>query len=617
MKTINFTSLWLCLILLSPNPSAAGENRLKDHPSPYLAMHGEDPVHWQGWDKQVFERARKQNKLVFVSIGYFACHWCHVMQRESYQNPAIAKILNRDFIPVKVDRELQPALDARLIEFVERTRGYAGWPLNVFITPQGYPLLGIVYLPPKDFSELLVSMQQTWVGDMAGMQAMAESAAAMWEKSEPSLGPKLDARQVDSYRTDYIAQALQSADQMQGGFGEQSKFPLVPQLTLLLELYQHNRDKSLGEFLELTLERMSSLGMYDHLRGGFYRYVVDPGWLIPHFEKMLYDNAQLASLYLHASAVFNKNEYKQIAFQTLDFMLRELADSSGGMISSLSAIDNNNVEGGYYLWSDQELKAILTPPELQMLKMHWGMQHVPSLDAGHHAHIASTLAELATETGKSSAQIGKLIENAKTKLLKKQRERVLPRDDKLLASWNGLALQALTLAGGHNQDYLDKAESLRDFIVGKLWDGQSLHRALADGRYLGDATLEDYAYVSAGLLAWAKHTARQADITLVNKLIQQAWKRFYNAQGWSLSEDMIAGISSREATVADGPMPSASATLIRVTLELARMSKDKQLLEQALSALNRGHGILKTDSFWYATHILAMGEALRSGAVRK
>jgi uncharacterized protein YyaL (SSP411 family) len=237
------------------NVQAAGENKLKNHPSPYLAMHGTDPVHWQVWDKSVFQRARQENKLVFVSIGYFACHWCHVMQRESFQNPETAKILNRDFIPVKVDRELQPALDARLIEFVERTRGYAGWPLNVFITPEGYPLLGIVYLPVKDFSELLVNMQQAWLGDMPGMKVMAESAATMWQESDRSAGPKLDAGQIEAYRSAYIKQAMQTADQLQGGFGEDNKFPLVPQMSLLLDLYKEQRDKSLG--------------MNDHLRGAF------------------------------------------------------------------------------------------------------------------------------------------------------------------------------------------------------------------------------------------------------------------------------------------------------------------------------------------------------------
>ncbi len=617
MKILNYLFTSICLVALSAHCLAAGSNSLKDHPSPYLAMHGNDPVHWQSWDKKVFERARKENKLVFVSIGYFACHWCHVMQRESYQNADIAKMLNRDFIPVKVDRELQPALDARLIEFVERTRGYAGWPLNVFITPEGYPLLGLVYLPPKDFNELLLNIQQAWVADRPGMKVMAEAAAMVNDKTDRSAGPDLDMRQIEAYRKAYMTLAMQQADHFQGGFGEGNKFPLVPQLTLLLDLYRETKDKSLRDFLILTLDKMALQGMNDQLRGGFYRYVVDPGWKIPHFEKMLYDNAQLVSLYVEAAELLGKSEYQIIATQTVDFMLKELSEPAGGLISSLSAIDNKNVEGGYYLWSDQELKALLTPAELELMTLHWGMQHAPSLEDGHHAQIAMSVDELAKEMNKPVAVIKQSIATAKTKLLKRQQRRILPRDDKLLAAWNGLALDALTRAGRYNKAYMKKAQVLRDFIVQRLWDGQSLKRAIADDQYLGNATLEDYSYVAAGLLAWAKHTGKKEDISLVAAVVGQAWKRFYNEQGWLLSEDMIAGISSREAIIADGPMPSASATLIRVTLALARIKNDEPMLAQARSALNRGHNTLKTDNFWYATHILAMTEALALSGDKK
>ena len=462
MKTITLSLVCLGIALLSIDAQAKQKNKLKDHPSPYLAMHGNDPVHWQVWDKAVFQRARQENKLLFVSIGYFACHWCHVMQRESFQNPETAKILNRDFIPIKVDRELQPALDTRLIEFVERTRGYAGWPLNVFITPEGYPLLGIVYLPTKDFSDLLVNMQQAWVEDMPGMKVMAESAAAMWQKSDRSTGPNLDARQIDVYRSAYIKQAMQTADQFQGGFGEDNKFPLVPQLTLLLQLYKEKGDQSLGEFIRLTLDKMASLGMNDHLRGGFYRYVVDPGWQIPHFEKMLYDNAQLVSLYLQAAELFDNNEYKVVASKTLDFMLRELSDQSGGMISSLSAIDNNNVEGGYYLWSDADLKQLLTPEELQLMKLHWGMQHVPTLEGGHHAQPE--------EIHLDDPEVGAVL--------------LVPLDDD--AAGHRRPLQGHALAQGSGADHLAAA-------VESQVAGQAVHLAQEAGQCLpgqGDRVLE-------------------------------------------------------------------------------------------------------------------------------
>ncbi len=611
MKTTFSTLVLLSVALLGINNCHAAQNQLKDHPSPYLAMHGNDPVHWQSWDNAVFEQARKENKLVFVSIGYFACHWCHVMQRESYQDADIAKLINQHFIPVKVDRELQPALDARLIEFVERTRGYAGWPLNVFITPEGYPLLGIVYLPPKDFTELLVNMNQAWLEDAAGLKVTAESAAAMSQQTDKTSGPDLDKRQIESYLSSYVTLAMQQADHLSGGFGEQSKFPLVPQMALLLELYQRDKDKSVGDFLRLTLDRMASLGMYDQLRGGFYRYVVDPGWMTPHFEKMLYDNAQLASLYLDAAAVFNNKDYERVAFETLDFMLAELQTNKAAMISSLSAIDNNNVEGGYYLWSDKELKKILKPEEYRIMRLYWGMQHAPTLEAGHHPYIAMSVAAISKQLNMKVDDVSQVISQSKNKLREQQKNRILPHDDKLLASWNGLALTALVKAGLIKKQYMKQAEALQHFLATRLWDGKALKRAIADNRYLGDASLEDYAYVAEGLLAWAQYTGKQQDLDLVYEMVNQAWKRFYNEQGWLLSEAMIAGISSREAIVADGPMPSASASLIRVSLELARRMKDQRLLLQARSALNRGHKILKTDNFWYATHIRTMHEAVQ------
>lgn len=610
MKPIVIVLIGLYCSLFSFNLLAAEKNKLKDHPSPYLAMHGQDPVHWQSWNKDVFERARKENKLVFVSIGYFSCHWCHVMQRESYQNADIAGIINKHFIPVKVDRELQPALDARLIEFVERTRGYAGWPLNVFITPEGYPLLGIVYLPPKNFKDLLVNVNQEWSKDPASMKVIAKSAAESLRGSDRSAGAILDKSQINNYQKFYLDNALRNADHLQGGFGEQSKFPLFPQLAFMLELYKNKKDKSLGEFLRLTLDKMAQAGMYDQLRGGFFRYVVDPDWLIPHFEKMLYDNALLAVLYQDAASIFNEPRYQQVAEQTLDFMLSELLNDSGGMISSLSAIDSNNIEGGYYLWSNEELQQTLSTYEYRVMRLRWGMEHASALEDGHHPRVAMDFDELSQDLKKPAEEIEAIITSAKNKLLMKQKQRNLPRDSKLLASWNGLALYALVRAGTVNKKYLPYAKDLQRFIVNRLWDGQQLKRALSAGRYLGDTTLEDYAFVAMGLLEWAKYTQKDSDLDRLKNIIDQAWKRYYNEEGWLLSENMIAGISSREAIIADGPMPSASASLIRVTVEYAIKTQNKAMLKQAKTALNRGHKILTSDNFWYATHIRGMLEAL-------
>lgn len=603
---------WALVLIVGTNfmSAAIADNQLRNHPSPYLAMHGKDPVAWQSWDKKLFKQASEQNKLVFVSIGYYACHWCHVMQRESYQNDEIARLINKNYIAVKVDRELQPALDARLIEFVERTRGYAGWPLNVFITPDGYPLLGFVYLPAEDFKELIVNVDKAWRENPAKLKATARAAADTARTSDISSGAVLDEKKVDNYLHNFITSALLQADTLMGGFGEQSKFPMVPQLTLLLETYRRDKNKAAGEFVKLTLDKMASLGLHDHLRGGFYRYTVDPGWLIPHFEKMLYDNAQLAMLYWQAADIFNNDAYREIAHKTLDFMIDELLQGDA-MISSLSAIDSNNIEGGYYLWSDEDLERLLTPRENRLLKQHWGMLHAPSLEAGHHPHIALTVNQLAKQENIPVAQIDKLIDSAKQKLITEQRKRQLPGDDKKLAAWNALALSALIQTGLVEKRYQQAAMKIHSYLVNTLWNGKELRRAITDNQPLGDVTLEDYAYVAAALWTWAEYTRNEKDYEIVQRILDQAWQRFYNDEGWILSDDLIAGLSSREPVIADGPMPSPSATLIRVSLAMARKKVDSKKLAAIKSSLNRGHNILQTDNFWYATHILGMIDALK------
>ena len=352
--------LSLALFLFFPPPSyAALENQLKHHPAPYLAMHGDDPVHWQQWNAQTLERARRENKPLFVSVGFFSCYWCHVMQRESFRDNEVARMLNDLFIPVIVDRELDPALDAQLLQFVERFRGAAGWPLNVFISPQGYPILGGVYFPRQEFVAVLARLAQSWKDEPGRLSALAEQAAL-----EPSQSPSAAAPTGAAASTALNHQALELADHLSGGFGEQNKFPMSAQLLALLASYEAQPDSRLGEHLQLTLDRMSALGLRDHLSGGFFRYTTDPAWRTPHFEKMLYDNALLATVYLRAARIFQRPDYERIARETLDFMLTHLRDPQGGFYSSLSAVDELGVEGAYYLWNEPTLQTVLNESDI-------------------------------------------------------------------------------------------------------------------------------------------------------------------------------------------------------------------------------------------------------------
>ncbi len=603
--------LLLSLLVISLPATGWSANVLKDHPSPYLAMHGDDPVNWQEWGDAVFEQARKQNKLVYVSIGYFACHWCHVMQRESYQNEKIAKFLNDNFIAVKVDRELQPALDSKLIDFVERTRGHAGWPLNVFITPQGHPLVGIVYLPPTNFMELLVNIDSRWKKDADELKELAENASGAMTRSSLSDGPDL-AKDLGEVYTSILQQdALARADELSGGFGEQTKFPMSPQLSSLLAVYENNRDEILGKFLKLTLDQMMSQGLLDHLAGGFYRYTVDPAWQTPHFEKMLYNNAMLADLYRRAAIIFKSDEYDRVARQTLDFMLTTLADPDGVFIASLSAVDDKGVEGGSYLWTDRQLDKLLNKRQRAIAGAVWKLDHAPTLEAGHHLVTKQSLSEAAVVLKIEQQQLQEKLEQIKKILLTERNRRSLPRDTKRLGAWNALALKAFSNAAAQYKEprYRDAAQAVRNYLVNQLWDGKRLQRALGKRGALGEAALEDYAYVAEGMWAWSKLTGKDRKIT--GAILEQGWLRFYRPKGWQQSEKVLVQYGAREPVLSDGSLPSASAILIRTSLDYARLMNNQELEQRALTALNVGFETLSSAAFWYATQIDALQYATR------
>ncbi len=584
-------------------------NRLKQHPSPYLAMHGDDPVAWQEWGPAAIARARREGKLLFVSVGYFTCHWCHVMQRESYKNPAIAAWINRHFIPIKVDRELEAALDARLIEFAERTQGQGGWPLNVFLTPEGYPMFAVLYQSPQVFHEQIRRVQSAWASDRAALSQLARREAS------PAKGPGqpvIGAKRVTSHREAFLKNLSDSADLLQGGFGQSSKFPPSPQLMLVLDLYARQPDPKLKEFLVVTLDTMARRGLRDHVGGGFFRYTTDPSWKTPHFEKMLYDNAQLARIYHRAGRLLDRADYREVAADTIRFMTREMLTGDGAFIAALSAVDDRNVEGGYYLWRGPELQRLLTGEERQVVRYLWRMTGPAPFDAGYLPWQARTAAETAAALRLDVTRVEALLASAAEKLRRARQQRTLPRDTKLLAGWNGLSLTALSEMARDNPDNPElrrMAKGVRDYLENKLWSGDRLKRAVSKDRELGAASLEDYAYVAEGLLAWARLTGAAEDYRLALAVTRAAWKRFYSSRGWRLADQSLMAAEPGQDVLSDGPIPAPSAVLIRVSLELAVHERDAALRRQALAALNSGHGLIGQDPVLHASHIAAMLEA--------
>jgi uncharacterized protein YyaL (SSP411 family) len=563
-------------------------NVLSNSPSPYLAAHGDDPVAWQEWSPATLERARRENKLLFVSIGYFSCHWCHVMQAESYKNAETAALINKYFIPVKVDRELEVALDAQMIAYAQGLLGAAGWPLNVFITPEGYPLYATLYEQPLRFRLKLDTLGKEWQKDSAGLQAIAKNSA-LAEESIKRIKPT--AQLAEKYRLQLQQDALEQADMLSGGISVARKFPLSPQLAVMLEIEASHHDAKLAEWLRLTLDQMMSGGLHDQLGGGFFRYTTDAGWQRPHFEKMLYDNAQLAVIYLRAARILHNPAYRDIAIQTLDFMLTEMR-VNGAMISSISAVDDKGNEGGGYLWTQEQLKTALDENAIKTLRTLWGMDKPSDFEFGY----------LPVHSSVTNADDSKHLQQIYTKLLQARNARTLPKDTKLLASLNGLALKAFSEAADIAPRFAQAADELRAFLVDNLWQKGELLKGMSNGQTLGQAGLEGYAYVASGLMHYAHFRNKKDAAKIAAQIMLVAWQKFYTAKGFVLEQKSELAKPYYQGVIEDGPLPSPSALLIDASLATA----DKKLRAKAIDALGFDYTSRNNGLFWNASQVNAL-----------
>ncbi len=580
-------ALLLGLTLPLSVAAAALTNTLAHHPSPYLALHGSDPVAWQAWNADTVARAKRENKLLFVSVGYFACHWCHVMQRESFKHAQIAAHLNRDYIPVKVDREINSGLDEALQTFSAQVNGTAGWPLNAFVTPEGYPLFVVLYAPPDDFRKQLELLSQRWAADRAGLRALARRAAP--PPAQAPVAAPLTAERAAHAWQQFIAGVWKEADPLHGGFGQISKFPMAPQLHALLERQARQPDPKLAEFLRQTFDQMASRGLRDHVGGGFFRYTVDPEWDTPHFEKMLYDNAHLAALYLRAATVLRQPRYREIARSTLDFMRAELLDASGGFYTSTSAVDDKGREGATYLWEPDELKRRLSPAAYAAARRVWRLDQPRELEDGY----------LPAEYRTPTADERRLLAEALKVLRPLRRARSLPKDDKLNAGLNGLALSAFSQAAAIDPAYRRQADRLQAFLLAQLARDGRLVKARARGQVLPHAELEDYAYVVQGLLDHADATGNAQSRARARQLAQHAWKTFWSEKGWKHEASPLLATLQPEPALADGALYSPSDVLIHATLRI----RDASLQRLARDAAGWRVPAMERDAYLYPTRV--------------
>jgi uncharacterized protein YyaL (SSP411 family) len=570
------------------------QNQLANHPSPYLALHGTDPVAWQEWNAETVARAKRENKLLYVSVGYYACHWCHVMQRESYKNKEIAELLNRDFIPVKVDRELNTGLDDALQEFAANLLKISGWPLNAFVTPEGYPVYVVLYAPPQDFQKLLARLSERWQNDSAGLRKLAQEAAP--PATQDIRRQTLNASLLVRWENGFLQQVRTEMDELHGGFGDVSKFPMAPQLALALELSADRKDAKLQSFLRLTLDQMAARGLNDPINGGFFRYTTDPGWETPHFEKMLYDNAQLVPVYLRAAQLLDEPDYRAVALRAVDFMLDTLAAADGGFYASTSAVDEQGREGAYYLWSRDDIKQLLNAAEFSAVRRVWRLDAAAPFDLGY----------LPADWVKPAKAERPLLLSAQGKLRQARRNFPLPKDDKRNAGLNGLALSALAAAMLVDPSYRPAAASAYRFIHEQMIGADGLYKAMAKGKKLPGAELEDYAYVAQGLLDYAESAgvaeARREALALAGV----AWKQFSGARGWQRERQALLATVRPEPVLADGPAASPSAVLIRTALRLG----DAGLAARGREALGWYSPAMGRDPFSYPGQIAAYRQLL-------
>ncbi|HLX12712.1 MAG TPA: thioredoxin domain-containing protein [Bacteroidota bacterium] len=495
-------------------------NALISEKSPYLLQHAFNPVDWLPWGDAAFEKARAENKPVFVSIGYSTCYWCHVMEREVFEDTAIARLMNEHLVCIKVDREERPDIDRIYMSFVQAMTGSGGWPLSVFMTPDRKPFFGGTYFPPIDnygrpgFPTVVKRITDLWTNNRAKLVESSEEITRQMQAS--SLGGEPGVFNAATLDTCYL-QLLRQYDQTYGGFGGAPKFPRPVVFNFLLRYHARTGDASSLTMATATLRKMAEGGMYDQLGGGFHRYSVDERWRVPHFEKMLYDQAQLASSYIDAYQVTDDEFFARIARETLDYVLREMTDEHGGFYSAQDAESpdpdhpEQNEEGAVYLWSKAELDRLLGA-DAPAFEHRFGVA-----DSGNALHdpqgvfrgknilyAAYSLEETAAFVHKSVEEVRHSLDAAKQTLLAARLRRLQPHlDDKILTSWNGLMISAF--ARGYqvlgDDRYLDASRKSADFIVGKLYDANRriLLRRFRDGDARFDGTLEDYAFLSAGL----------------------------------------------------------------------------------------------------------------------
>lgn len=558
-------------------------NHLANETSPYLLQHAENPVDWYPWGDESLARARTEDRPILLSIGYSACHWCHVMAHESFENEETARLMNENFINIKVDREERPDLDTVYMEAVQSITGSGGWPLTVFLTPEGKPFYGGTYFPPEDrhglpgFPRVLKTISDAYKNRNYEVKQTTEQILNVLNFEGNS------ATTFGQLTGDLLEQAYsvikQSFDRKNGGFGEAPKFPQPVVLEFLLRYHLRTREKYALEMVTMTLEKMARGGIYDQIGGGFHRYSTDSYWLVPHFKKMLYDNALLSRIYLHAYLVTKTPLFRRIAEETLDYVLREMTSPQGGFYSAQDA-DTEGEEGRYYLWSLDEVKKILGEETSGTIADHYGLTARGNFEGRNIFHIPENAQEEEPD----------IVSQSKVLLLKEREKRIAPgRDDKALASWNGLMLSSLAQAASilHRGDYLDAAIADGSFLLDSITTAGYLMHTHKGNQAKIDGFLEDYAFIIEGLLDlhqatfqgnWLKEAIRLTDI-MVDQFWDESTGVFYD------TGNRHQPLFIRPKNIHDGAVPSGASSATSILLKVSRLTGNDRYEQIAIKSM--------------------------------
>ncbi|HRI04294.1 MAG TPA: thioredoxin domain-containing protein [Pyrinomonadaceae bacterium] len=554
-------------------------NRLINETSPYLLQHAHNPVDWYPWGAEAFERANDEDKPVLVSIGYSACHWCHVMEHESFEDPAVAAVQNEHFINIKVDMEERPDVDQIYMNFVQLTTGRGGWPMNVFLTPDKRPFFGGTYFPPAprygmpSWQQILISISEAYKNKRDELETSANNIVSELRRMsvvEAATGTlstdMLDAAQASFVRT---------FDTVNGGFGGAPKFPAAMSLEFLLRYHHRTGEDMALSIVTHSLDKMANGGIYDQLGGGFHRYTVDAIWLVPHFEKMLYDNAQLARVYLHAYQVTGNEFYKRIAVETLEYIRREMLDASGGFYSTQDA-DSEGEEGKFFVWSVEEIGEILGDGAKEFCE-YFDVTAEGNFE-GHN--ILNVKNPVAIAPGS----------DLKKKLFDEREKRIKPgRDEKVLTAWNGLMLAAFADAAGvlGNDEYLQIAKRNAEFLMTEMQNGGRLYRTWKDGTAKLNGYVEDYANVADGLIVLYQVSGEVKYLSEARRLADLMITEFWDEDngGFFFTSNDHEELVVRNKDFYDNATPSGNSVAADVLLRLAKLTGDDKYERFAVTVL--------------------------------